>query len=105
VRVDWLVVDVDVPPVVKPYSAWAVKAIVFTVPPVAVALKPETKLSAVRLPLRTFMPLNDAPLTASVSCWPSEASEVLILPISAPGSVAWVSAVAIELMVVMTELI
>jgi hypothetical protein len=51
------------------------------------------------------MPLNDAPLTASVSCWPSEASEVLILPISAPGSVAWVSAVAIELMVVMTELI
>ncbi|WP_423962004.1 hypothetical protein, partial [Bradyrhizobium sp.] len=57
----------------NPYSAWVVKAMVFTVPPVAVALKPETKLREVRLPLRTFVPLNEAPLTASVSCWPSEA--------------------------------
>ena len=32
-----------------------------------------------------FKPLNEAPLTASVSCWPSEASEVLMSPIWAPG--------------------
>ena len=34
----------------NPYSAWVVKAMVFTVPPVAVALKPETKLREVKLP-------------------------------------------------------
>ena len=74
-------------------------------PPVAVALKPETKLRDATLPFRTFKPLNEAAVTASVSCLPSEASDVLILPICAPGSVACVSAVSIELMVVMTELI
>ena len=93
------------PPVVKPYSAWVVKAMVLIVPPVALALKPATKLSEVTLPFRTFKPLKEAALTASVSCWPSDASEVLMLPICAPGSVACVSAVWIELMVVMTELI
>ena len=62
-------------------------------PPVALALKPETKLSAVTLPFRTFKPLNEAAFTASVSCLPSEASDVLMLPMLAPGSVACVSAV------------
>ena len=75
------------------------------VPPVALALKPATKLRDVTLPFRTFRPLNEAAFTASVSCLPSEASDVLMLPIWAPGSVACVSAVVIELMVVMTELI
>ena len=49
--------------------------------------------------------MNEAPVTASVSCWPSDASVVLMLPMSAPGLVAWVSADWIELIVVMTELI
>ena len=62
-------------------------------PPVALALKPETKLRDVTLPFRTFRPLNEAAFTASVSCLPSEASDVLMLPMLAPGSVAWVSAV------------
>ena len=93
VTVDWLVVDVDVPPVVNPYSAWVVKAMVLMVPPAAVALKPATKLRDATLPFRTFSPLNEAAVTASVSCLPSEASDVLMSAIWAPGSVACVSAV------------
>ncbi len=38
---------------------------VFTVPPVALALKPATKLNVFWEPFRTFRPLNDAALTAS----------------------------------------
>ena len=65
------------------------------VPPLALAMKPGTKLSDATLPFSTFKPLNEAAFTASVSCLPSEASEVLMLPIWAPGSVACVSAVVI----------
>jgi hypothetical protein len=97
-------VTVDVVPA-APVSAWAVKLIVLTEPPEAVALKPETKFrAAVNEPLRTLSPLNEAPLTASVSCWPSEASVVLMLLMSAPGWAASVSAVWIEPIVVTTEL-
>ena len=53
-----------------------VNPMVLIVPPVAVALKPATKLRlavpsvlvVVTEPLRTLRPLNDAPLTASVNC-------------------------------------
>ena len=57
------------------------------------------------LPLRTFVPLKDAPAMASFNCAESDASEMLILLMSAPGFVASVIAVLIELIVVMTELI
>ena len=57
------------------------------------------------LPLRTFVPLKEAPLIASVNCAESDASVVLMLVMSAPGLVASVIAVWIELIVVMTELI
>ena len=77
----------------------------FTEPPVALALKPATKFNVFCEPFRTFKPLNEAPLTASVSCLPSEAIEVLMSPICAPGFCACVSAVAIEFSVVITELI
>src|SRR5277367_4876294 len=93
-----------------PVSAWVWKLIVLTVPPVALASKPDTKLSGaanvvVMLPLRTFVPLKDAPLTASVNCAESDANVVLIFAMSAPGLAASVMAVWIELIVVMTELI
>ena len=51
------------------------------------------------------MPLNDEPVTESVSCWPSEASVVLMSASAAPGLVASVNAFWIELIVVMIELI
>ena len=100
-----VVVDVVPTALLPPVKAWAEIEIVFTTPPVVLALKPETKFSVLCVPLRTLRPLNEAPLTASVSCWLSEASEVLTSPISAPGFCASVSALAIELSVVMTELI
>ena len=42
--------------VAPPVSACAAKAIMFSVPPVEVALNPETKLSVLWVPLRTFRP-------------------------------------------------
>src|ERR1700730_973548 len=78
---------------------------VLMLPPVALAWKPDRKLRDATLPFRTFKPLNEAAFTASVSCLPSAASDVLMVPMLAPGSVACVSAVWVELMVVMTELI
>ena len=54
-------------------------------PPVALALKPATKLRDATLPFRTFRPLNEAAFTASVSCLPSGASDVLMLPIWRPA--------------------
>ena len=74
-----------------------------TDPPVALALKPETKLIAVWLPFSTLRPLNDAPLTASVSCEPSDASAVLTFEMTAPGFCASVNWVAMAFSVVMTE--
>ena len=82
---------VDIAPTVSlpPVRAWAWKEMVFSEPPVELALNPETKFIVVWVPFRMFRPLNEAPLTASVSCWLSEASEVLMSPIAAPGSPPW----------------
>ena len=104
--VDWLVVDVDVPPVVKPVQRLGGEGDGVDGPAGRAGVEAGDEVERrSTLPFRTFKPLNEAALTASVSCWPSEASEVLMLPMLAPGSVACVSAVWIELMVVMTELI
>jgi hypothetical protein len=58
-----------------------------------------------RLPLRIFRPLKDAPLTASVNYAERDASVVLMLVMSALGWFASVIAVEIELIVVIIELI
>ena len=71
-----------------PESAWVVKPIVLTVPPVALASKPDTKLIGApdeMLPLRILVPLNDAPAIASVNCAESDVSCVLMVAMSAPG--------------------
>jgi len=84
---------------------------VLTWPPVDVALKPETKA---RLPVfaddevivelsRTFRPLNDAALTVLTSWLLSPTSVVSMALRSAPGLVAWVSAVSIEAIVEVTD--
>ena len=92
--------------VAPPESACVVKPIVLMAPPVALASKPDTKfIDAGAVPLRIFVPLKDAPSMASFNCAESDASEMLILLMSAPGFVASVIAVLIELIVVMTELI
>ena len=58
---------------------------------------------AIEEPSSTLVPLNEAPVTASVSSWPSEASVVLMSPSAAPGLVASVSADWIWLIVVMID--